>query len=171
MENFDGHDIYPHNINKHSCTYQSLPEHQVSKICEYLTKRHIKSSQHMGILHAFSKSNQHMGIHHAFSNCVNATSNHGLSPSEVDWGDPKREPTKHGPSLMEVDLGRKMLNYTSSGCMLMEVDGGHKLRVSSVVDWGAHETHPHGYSITEVDWGGHDTSSNHMNEFLFSEVD
>ena len=48
-----------------------------------------------------------MGILHAFSNCVNATFNHGLSPSEVDWGDSKGEPTKHGPSLMEVDWERK----------------------------------------------------------------
>ena len=41
--------------------------------------------------------------------------NHGLSLSEVDWGDPKAEPTKHGPSLMEVDWERKIkLNYTSN---------------------------------------------------------
>ena len=25
----------------------------------------------------------------------------------------------------------------------------------SEVDWGAHETHPNGHSITKVDWGGH----------------
>ena len=115
-------------------------------------KRHIKSNQHMGILHAFSKSNQHMGILHAFSYCVSATFNHGLGTSEVDWGDPKEEPTKHGP-------------------MLIEVDWEGKLRANSVVDWGAHETHPNGHSITEVDWGGHDSRSNHMNEYLFSEVD
>ena len=61
----------------------------------------------------------------------------------------------------------------------------------SEVDWGAHETHPNGHSITEVDWGGHDPSlyymdgcilseddwgahdsiPNHMNGFLLSEVD
>ena len=132
-----------------------------------------------------------MGILHAFSNCVRATFNHGLSPSEVDWGDPKGEPTKHGPSLMEVDWERKILYYTSSGCMLMEVDWGGKLKlnytscgcmlmevdwggkfiVNSMVDWGTHETHPNGHNISEVDWGDHDSSSNHMNEFLFSEVD
>ena len=104
-----------------------------------------------------------MGILHAFSNCVRATFNHGLSPSEVDWGDPKGEPTKHGPSLMEFDWGDKVkLNYSSSGCMLMEVDWGGKLklnytscggmlmevdwggnlRANSMVDWGTHETHP-----------------------------
>ena len=71
-----------------------------------------------------------MGILHTFRNCVKATFNHGLSPSEVDWVDPKREPTKHGPSPMEVDLERKMLNYTSSGCMLMEVDWGDKLKLN-----------------------------------------
>ena len=76
-------------------------------IYEYPSKRHTKSNehmdilhvfsksnQHMGILHAFSKSNQHTGILHAFSNCVRETFNHGLSPYEVDWGDPKGEPTK-----------------------------------------------------------------------------
>ena len=60
------------------------------------------------------QSYQDMGILHIFSNCVKATFNHELSPSEVDWGDPKGEPTK-------------MLKYTSSGCMLMEVDWAGKL--------------------------------------------
>ena len=113
-----------------------------------------------------------MGILHAFSNCVRVTFNDGLSPSEVDWGDPKQEPTKHGPSLMEVDWGGKLkLNYTSSGCMLMEVDwgGNHKLTytscgcmlmevdwggkliANSMVYWGAHETYPNGHNISEVD--------------------
>ena len=119
-----------------------------------------------------------MGILHTFSNCVKVTFNHGLSPSEVDWGDPKGEPTKmlkytsSGCMLMEVDWGDKLkLNYTSSGCMLMEVDWGGKLIVNSMVNWGTHETHPNGHNISEVDWGGHDSSSNHMNEFFFSEVD
>ena len=112
-----------------------------------------------------------MGILHAFSNSVREKFNHGLSPSDVDWGDPKGEPTKHGPSLFEADWERRMLNYTTCGCMLTEVDWGGKLRANSVVDWGPHETHSNGQSITEVYWGGHDSSSNHMNEFLFSEVD
>ena len=81
-----------------------------NSIYEYPSKMHIKSNQHMGILHALTKPNQHLVILHVFSNCVRPTFSHGLSPSEVDWGDPKGEPTKHGP------------NYTSSGCMLMEVD-------------------------------------------------
>ena len=59
--------------------------------------------------------------------------------------------------LMEVDWGGNLKpNYTSSGCMLMEVDWGGKLILNSMIDWGAHETHPNGHSITEVDWGGHD---------------
>ena len=37
----------------------------------------------------FIKLNQHMDILHAFINYVRATSNHGLSPSGVDWGNPK----------------------------------------------------------------------------------
>ena len=118
------------------------------------------------------KSNEHMGILHAFSNCMRATFNHGISPSEVDWGDPKGEPTKHGPSIMEVDWrGNLMPNYTSCRCMLMEVDWGGKLTVNSVVNWGTHETNPNGHNISEVYWGGHDSSSNHMNKFFFSEVD
>ena len=65
VENFHGDNLNPHNINKHSCTHQSLqetqhlchpehclifvgPEHQASKIYEYLTKKHIKSNQQMG---------------------------------------------------------------------------------------------------------------------------
>ena len=142
------------------------------------SKRHTKSNQHMGILHAFSKSNQHMGILHAFSNCVRETFNPGLSPSEVDWGDPKGEPTKKckhtssGNMLMEVDWGGNLKNnYTSSGSMLMEVDWGGKLIINSMVDRGAHKTHPNGHKISEIDWGGHGSSSNHMTEVLLSEVD
>ena len=138
---------------------------------------HIKSNQHIGILHALTKPNQNMGIPHVFSNCVRATSSHGLRPSEVDWGDPKGEPTKmfqhtsSGCMLMEVDWeGNLKLNNTSCGCMLMEVDWGGKLIVNSMVDWGTHETHPNGHNISEVDWGGHGSSSNHMTEFLLSEV-
>ena len=127
MENFHGDNLNPYNINKLSCTHQSLqeiqhlchpehclifvgPEHQASKIYEYLTNRHIKS-------------NQHMDNPNAFSNYVKTTLNHGFSPSEVDLGDLKRETTKHGSSLMEVDWGGNIdPNYTSSGCMLMHVD-------------------------------------------------
>ena len=54
----------------------------------------------------------------------------------------------------------------------MEVDwGGGKLTINSIPDWGAHETHPKGHSITEVDQGDHDASPIHMNEFLCSEND
>ena len=64
--------------------------HQSSKIYEYLTKRPIKS-------------NQHMDNPKAFSNYVKTTLNHGLRLSEVDFSHLKRETTKHGSSLMEVD--------------------------------------------------------------------
>ena len=118
VENFHGDNLNSHNINKLSCSHQSLPEHQASKIYEYLTKRNIKS-------------NQHMDNPNAFSNHVKTTLNHGLSLSEVDLGDLKRETTKHGPSLMEVDWGGKIKpNYTSSQCILMQVDWGGKLRVT-----------------------------------------
>ena len=66
-------------------------------IYEYPTKRHLKSNQHMDILHAVSncptkrhiKLNQHMGILHAFSNCARATINHGLSPQKLTGVIPK----------------------------------------------------------------------------------
>ena len=114
-----------------------------------------------------------MDILHAFINCVRETFNHGLSPSEVDWGDPKGEPTKHGPNytsggcmLMEVDWGVKLnLNYTSCGCMLMEVDWRGKLIVNSMANWGAHETHQNEQSSTRVHWGDHDPSLNHMDGY------
>ena len=73
---------------------------------------------------------------------------------------------------MEVDWGGNLKpNYTSCGCTLMEVYWGDKLIVYSMIDCGAHETHPNGHNISENDWGGHGSSSNHMTEFLLSEVD
>ena len=86
---------------------------------------------------------------------------------EVDWGGNPRfnswkRNTNHNYSssgllLIGVDWGGKLkLNYTSSGCMLIKVDWGGKLRANSVVDWGAHETHPNAHSITEVDSRCHD---------------
>ena len=157
-----------------------------NSIYEYPSKMHIKSTQHMGILHAFN-------------NCVRETFNHGLSPSDVDWGDPKGEPTNHGPNytssgcmLMEVDWGGKLkLNYTSCGCMIMEVDWGGKLKhnytscgcmlmevdwegkliLNSMVNWGAHETHQNEHSTTRVHWGDHDPSLNPLDKYSISEVD
>ena len=129
------------------------------------------------------KSNQNMGTHHTFNNCVRETFNHGLSPSEIDWGDAIDRPIKHGPNytsngciLMEVDWGDKLkLNYTSYGCMLMEIDWGGKFDCAScgcpMANWQGHETHPTGHNTSEVDWGGHDPNPNHMNESLLSEVD
>ena len=132
----------------------------------------------MGILHAFNKSNQHMDTLLAFSNCVRETFNHGPSLSEVYWGDPEGEPTKmlkdtsSGNILIEVDWGGSFKhNYTSSGSMLIDIDWGGNIIISSMVDWGAHETHPNGHNISEIDWGGHGSCSNHMTESLLSEVD
>ena len=48
---------------------------------------------------------------------------------------------------------------------------GRQTHSQSMVDWGAHGTHPNGHNISEVDWGGSDSRSNHMTEFLLSEVD
>ena len=98
-----------------------------------------------------------MGTLHAFNNCVRETFNHGPSPSEVYWGEPEGEPTKmlkhtsSGNMLMEVDWGGTLKhNYTSSGSILMEGDWGDKLIINSMVDWGAHETHPNGYNMSEI---------------------
>ena len=113
------------------------------------------------------------------SNYVKTTFNNGLRLSEIDLSHLKRETTKHGSILMEVDWGRNIHpNYTSSGCMLMQVDWGGKLRVNHInecmpseVDWGAHETHQNGHSITKVDWGDHDTNLYPMDGCILSEVD
>ena len=119
-----------------------------------------------------------MGILYALSNCVRETFNHGLSPSEVDWGDSTGELTKmlkytsSGCMLMEVDWGGNLkLNYTSSRCMLVEVDWGGKLIANSMVYWGTHGTHPNGHNTSAVDWGDHGSRSNLMTEFLLSEFD
>ena len=80
----------------------------------------------------------------------------GFNPSDVDWGEPKGELTKNGPS------------YTSKIYMLMVVYWGDKLNCTSyrnsMVD-------TNGHNIFEIDWRDHRSSSNHMTEFLFSEVD
>ena len=130
------------------------------------------------------KSNQNMGTNHTFNNCVRETFNHGLNPSEVDWGDAIDVPTKHGPNYtsngcmhMDVDWGDKLkLNYTSYGCMLIEIDCGGKFNSCTscgcpMANWQGNETHPTGHNTSKVDWGGHDPNSNHMNEPLLSEVD
>ena len=98
-----------------------------------------------------------MDIPHAFINYVKATFNHGLRPSEVDWGDPKGELTEilnytlNGCMLTEVDCGGNLkLIHTSCECMYMEVVWGGKLILKSMVDWGTHGTHPNEHNISEV---------------------
>ena len=124
-----------------------------------------------------------MGTHHTFNSCVRVTFNHGLSPSEIDWGDAIDIPIKHGTNytpngctLKKVDWGDKLkLNYTTYGYMLMEKDWGGKFNCTScgcpMANWQGHETHPTGHNTSEVDWGGHDPYPNHINESLLSEVD
>ena len=94
----------------------------------------------------------HQNEPNAFTNLVRTTFSHELSPSEVDWGDPKGEPIKLGP-------------------MLNEVDWGDKLRTNSVVNWVAHETHQNEHSTTKVHLGGYDTGINPMDGYSISEVD
>ena len=109
-----GGDLYPHNINKHSCTLQCLPEHQASKTHINPTKKHINSIQDMEILHAFS-------------NYVRETFNHELNPSEVDWGrNLKLKYTSGGLNISEVDWG----DHDTSTNNMNEI-------LLSEVDWGA----------------------------------
>ena len=76
---------------------------------------------------------------------------------------------------MEVEWGGKFVpNHTSSECILMEIDWGGKLIVNhtsecmlSEDDWGAHQTHQNGHSVTEGDWGGHDPSFYLMDDSSF----
>ena len=189
VEIFHGDNLNKHNVNKLSCTHQSLQETQ-----------HLCHPEHC--LTFVGPEHQSSKIYHAFRNYVKTTFNNGLSLSEVDLSHLKRETTnhgsnlmevdwggnidsnytsttKHGPSLMEVDWGGNIdPNYTSSGCMLMQVDWGGKLRVNHInecmpseVDWGAHETHQNGHSITRVDWGDYDPTLYPMDGSILSEVD
>ena len=147
VEKFHGDNPNPHNMNKPSCTHQSLqetqhlchpehfifyvgPEHQASKIYEYLTRRLIKSSQHMYNPNTFSSYvkttfNNGLSLSEAYlSHLKRETTKHGSSLMEVDWGGNidfnYTSTTKYGPSLMEVDWGGNIdPNYTSRGCMLM----------------------------------------------------
>ena len=103
-----------------------------------------------------SFSTQHMDNPNAFSNYVRTRLDLGLSLSEVNLGDLKRETTKHGSSLMEVDWGGNIEpNYTSSGWMIMHADWGGKLRVNHInecmpseVDCGAYENHQNGHTAS-----------------------
>ena len=61
------------------------------------------------------------------------TFNHGLSPSEIDWGDAIDGPIKHRP------------NYTSNRFILMEGDWGDKLKLNCT---------SYGYMLIEIDWRG-----------------
>ena len=166
MEDFHGDTLNSHNINKLSCTHESLQETQ-----------HFCHPEHCLIF--VGPEHQATKIYHAFSNYVKTTFNNGLSLSEVDLSHLKREMTNHGSSVMQVDwAGNIDPNYTSSGCMLMQVDWGGKLRVNHInecmpseVDWGAHETQQNGHSITKVDWGDYDPSLYPMDGCILSEVD
>ena len=145
--------------------------------------------------HFVGPKHQSSKRYHAFTNYVKRTFSNGLSLSEVDLSHLKRETTNHGsnltevdwggnidsngPSLMEVDWGGNIdPNHTSSGCMLMQVDWGGKLRVNHInecmpseADWGAHETHQNGHSITKVDWGDYDPTLYPMDGCILSQVD
>ena len=147
------------------------------------------SNKHMDNPHTFSnyeKTTFNNGLSLSevdLSHLKRETTKHGSSLIEVDWGgnlDTNYTSTiKHGPSLMEVNWGGNIdTNYTSSGCMLMQVDWGGKLRVNhtsecllSDIDWGAHETHQNGHSITTVDCRDHDTNLYPMDGCILSEVD
>ena len=173
-ENFHGDNLNPPKINMLSCTHQSLQETQHLCHLEHCLTFVGPEHQPSKIYHAFSKY-----VKTTFDNGLSLsevdlsylkreTTNHGTNLMEVDWGgnidSSYISTTKHGPSLMEVDWGGNIdPNYTSSGCMLMQVDWQGKLRVNHInecmpseVDWGAHETHQNGHSITKVDWGDYD---------------
>ena len=66
VENFHGDNLNPHNINKLSCTHQSLQETQ-----------HLCIPEHCLIF--VGSEHQSSKIYHAFSNYVKTTFNNGLS--------------------------------------------------------------------------------------------
>ena len=90
--NFHGDNLNPHNINKLSCTDQSIQETQHFYHPEYC--RIFVGSEHQSSKIYFR-----------------TTFNNGLNLSEVDLSHLKRETTNHGSNLMEVDWGG---NYTST---------------------------------------------------------
>ena len=83
---------------------------------------------------------------------------HGLSLSEVDWGDLKKGTPKYGVSLMEGNWGGKIEGNHRSECMLSEFD------------WGAHEAYMSGCMLSEFDWGANKQKSMQyatMNDWRF----
>ena len=116
VENFHGDNLNLHNINKLSCTHQSLQEtqhlchpedclifvgaeYQASEIYEYHTKRHIKSSQHMD-------------NPNTFSNYVKTTLNNGLNLSEVDLAGLKEKQQNMDPASWKL-TGEEKLSTTT----------------------------------------------------------
>ena len=169
--------------NKLSCETRHLchPEH-----CLIFVAPGHQSSKIYHVFSNYEKTPFNNGLSLSqvdLSHLKRETTNHGSNVMEVDWGGNidfnYTSTTKHGPSLMEVDWGGNIApNHTSSGCMLMQVDWGGKLRVihinecmPSEVDWGAHETHQNGNSITKVDWGDYDPTLYPMDGCILSEVD
>ena len=90
VENFHGNNLNPHNINKLSCTHQSIHEIQ-----------YLYHPEHCLI--SVGPEHQASKIYHAFSNYIKTTFNNGLSLSGVELIHLKRETTNHGSNLMEVD--------------------------------------------------------------------
>ena len=169
-----GHDSSPNHMNgfllskvdwgaQHSCGNNLYDggkngEYSCMEICHgNSTKRHIKSHHTWKPFHhpCSLEGNQHIDTPHAFSNYIKATLDHGLSLSEVDWGDPKGESTKLGPSLMEADWGGKFKpNHITSECMLSEVDwGAHDSIFSLYLKLIDHDGEPNDF-FTQGLWGG-----------------
>ena len=81
------------------------PKIVVTKALVHHTSKNGEHFYGENFIHEYPKSWRHimsiqnMGTHHTFNNCVRETFNHGLNPSEVDWGDAIDVPVKHGPKL------------------------------------------------------------------------
>ena len=115
VENFHADNLNPHNINKLSCTHQSIQDTQ-----------HLYHPEHC--LNFVGPEHQSPKIYPAFSNYVKTTFKSGLSLSEVDLSHLSRETTNYGSNLMHVDWGGNIdSNCTSTakhGPSHMEVDWG-----------------------------------------------
>ena len=110
VDDFHGDDLYPHNINKHSCTLQSLPEHQSSKMHLYPTKGHIKSNQQWA----------------SFMNSATVQMEHptmGSTPQKLTGVIPKENLQNMDPTTHQVDAcSRKLTGEENSTSTTPHVD-------------------------------------------------
>ena len=137
--------------DKHDLSCITSPKGEMKSTFSWnsLFKSPTSSTLCFGLLQKCSSTHQVVEVDWGGNLKFNYTSS-GSMFMEVDWGgNLKLNYTSSGSMLMEVDWGGKLKhNYTSGRSMHMEVDWGGKLIVNSIMDWGTHDTHPNGHSMS-----------------------